>query len=225
MSSWCVLNVSLHVSLYLEGPEPVRCFLCTIWLQKEGDGRVLLRSSGPTNASNVSSAEFSSRIQRECEQTGGLFPVRACSFWSSPLYSSLVHNTMWERTEQRMKPMLSVEGEYYTRQEPGVLVAGPCSFTDCSLCFVWACCGRQVQNNQLHDNCAFLLPDHKIPVKPPIKTRRLPVLDAPHSTALLGIYMAPKCLFYCLMGKLSTTMAELMANDLRRCDMRYCGKV
>lgn len=45
------------------------------------------------------------------------------------------------------------------------------------------------------------------------------------STALCCIYMAPKCLFfYCLMGKLFTTMARLMANDLGRCDTRYCGK-
>lgn len=96
--------------------------------------------------------------------------------------------------------------------------SGPCSVTVVSLCFTWASRGRQVQNNQLNDNCVILLDDHKMPVKPPIKTRGLPVLHAPHSTALDGIYMAPKCLFCCLMGKLSTTMAELIANDLGRCD-------
>lgn len=78
---------------------------------------------------------------------------------------------------------------------------------------------------QLHDNCIILLPDHKRPVQPPIKTRGLRVLHAPHSSsALCCLYMAPKCLFYCLMGKLLTTTAGLMANDLERCDMRYCGK-
>lgn len=44
------------------------------------------------------------------------------------------------------------------------------------------------------------------------------------STALRCIYMAPKWLFYCLMGKLLTITAGLMANDLERCDTRYCDK-
>lgn len=44
------------------------------------------------------------------------------------------------------------------------------------------------------------------------------------STALHCIYMAPKCLFYCLVGKFLTTVAELTANYMGRWDTRYCGK-
>lgn len=44
------------------------------------------------------------------------------------------------------------------------------------------------------------------------------------STALHCIYMASKCLFYCFMVKLLTTTGGVTANDLRRCDMRYCGE-
>lgn len=44
------------------------------------------------------------------------------------------------------------------------------------------------------------------------------------SAALCCICMAPKCFFYCLMGKLLTTMAWLMLNDLGRCDIRNYSK-
>lgn len=125
------------------------------------------------------------------------------------------------RAENEAHTFSVMEGGYYTRQEPGVLVQVHVLSQRSAYALTWASRGWQVQNNQLHDNRVILLPDHK----PPIKTRRLPVLHAPHSTALCGIYMAPKCLFYCLMGKLSITMAELIANDLGRCDTRYCGNI
>ena len=66
----CTECTTSLVSLWLEG------FLCTLSLLKGRYTRVILRSSGPTNARNVSSAEFSPGISKgSVKETRGFFPV------------------------------------------------------------------------------------------------------------------------------------------------------